>query len=186
MHHRSTTAPPVAIAAPPAFPTGRWMITIVALILSFGSFLADWNETHIFNPHWLPHAKFHTAQTMAMGTWTSVLALWLLWRRQAEPYAHLLAATLFASSYPLTQLAAVFFPETALFDPGYPNYIPVVAGVQITQPFFATAMVAIIATGYLLEYRRMHAADQASTTTIHDNRHPTHNKTDGTALNDPA
>ncbi|EPX57315.1 hypothetical protein D187_007069 [Cystobacter fuscus DSM 2262] len=49
-------------------PLGRWLISLVALLALIGPYGADWNETHLFNPHWSPHAKFHDAQTMLLGT----------------------------------------------------------------------------------------------------------------------
>ncbi len=58
---------------------GAWIITLVALITIFGPYLADWNETHIYNPRWTPHAKFHNAQTMAFGPLLGALSLYFLW-----------------------------------------------------------------------------------------------------------
>jgi hypothetical protein len=45
-------------------PIGRWLLSLVALFTIAGPYGADWNETHIYNPNWPPHAKFHNAQTM--------------------------------------------------------------------------------------------------------------------------
>lgn len=36
---------------------GRILLTLDGAMLLFGAFLADWNETHIHNPRWPPHAK---------------------------------------------------------------------------------------------------------------------------------
>ena len=40
---------------------GRWLLSGVAAFTAVGGFLADWNRTHLFNPRWTPHAKFHDA-----------------------------------------------------------------------------------------------------------------------------
>lgn len=45
-----------------------------------GAFSADWNATHVFNPKWTPHAKFHNAQTITLSVVTAGLTLWQLWR----------------------------------------------------------------------------------------------------------
>ena len=47
---------------------GKGLLTIVALITGIVPYVADWNETHIYNPKWPPHAKFHNGQTMVMGS----------------------------------------------------------------------------------------------------------------------
>lgn len=36
---------------------GRALLTLDSIMLLFGAFIADWNETHIHNPNWPPHAK---------------------------------------------------------------------------------------------------------------------------------
>jgi hypothetical protein len=47
--------------------------------------LADWNQTHVFNPAWPPHARFHIAYGSVIA-WSAVaIAIWLLWRRSTEP-----------------------------------------------------------------------------------------------------
>jgi hypothetical protein len=38
---------------------GRILLSIVALVTSCGCFVANWNASHIYNPLWTPHAKFH-------------------------------------------------------------------------------------------------------------------------------
>jgi len=36
---------------------GRILLTLDSVGLLFGAVIADWNETHVFNPRWPPHAK---------------------------------------------------------------------------------------------------------------------------------
>ncbi len=51
-------------------PAGKMLITIVAAYAAFGSYVFDWNKTHIYNPDWPPHAKFHNAQTMLLAKYS--------------------------------------------------------------------------------------------------------------------
>jgi hypothetical protein len=37
----------------------RALFTVNAIGVAVGGFIADWTPTHIFNPNWPPHAKFH-------------------------------------------------------------------------------------------------------------------------------
>jgi len=46
---------------------GRSLLTIVGLFTSTACYVADFNETHVYNPTWPAHAKFHNGQTMSMG-----------------------------------------------------------------------------------------------------------------------
>ncbi|KAJ6507093.1 hypothetical protein C8R45DRAFT_817122 [Mycena sanguinolenta] len=58
---------------------GKFLISLVALATSTGCYMADWNETHIYNPTWPPHVKFHNGQTMSMGALLGICTLWYLW-----------------------------------------------------------------------------------------------------------
>ena len=98
---------------------GAWIITLVALVTIIGPFVADWNETHIYNPRWTPHAKFHNAQTMLLGVGLGVSALWFVWRRNGDRKTNLLVAIIFAAIYYITQAGSITFPGTALFDPEF-------------------------------------------------------------------
>ncbi|OQU98552.1 hypothetical protein CLAIMM_04318 [Cladophialophora immunda] len=59
---------------------GRVCLSLVAAITSIGCYLADWNETHVKNPRWPPHARFHNGQTMSMGLCLGVLTAYFTWR----------------------------------------------------------------------------------------------------------
>src|ERR1700712_117763 len=47
----------------PSPPASHILITLSTLATTIGSFAADWSPTHVFNPRWPPHAKFHNGQT---------------------------------------------------------------------------------------------------------------------------
>lgn len=82
-----------------------------------GPFVADWNATHIYNPTWPPHAKFHNAQTMLLGLALGASTLFLVWRRAVDERTRLQTAALVASLYWITQLGSIAFPGTAFVDP---------------------------------------------------------------------
>ena len=56
------------------------------------SVAVDANDSHLFNPSWHPHAVFHDVVLLGYLSLASVWALWLLWRRSAEPRVALLTA----------------------------------------------------------------------------------------------
>ncbi|RYE20321.1 MAG: acetyltransferase [Sphingobacteriaceae bacterium] len=132
------------------FSLGKILISIVSLYAAFGSYIFDWNKTHIFNPDWPPHAKFHNAQDMLLGTTTGLLALWVLWIQRTDERNKLILSAVLASLYWITQFGAVFFPGTALVDPQFaqPDQLPAQLIVDII-------MVAMLTVACLLERKKL-------------------------------
>ena len=62
---------------------GKIIISVLGLFTAISPYLADWNVTHIYNPTWPPHAKFHNAQTMVLGAFLGALTLYCLWFRKS-------------------------------------------------------------------------------------------------------
>ena len=97
--------------------TGRVLLSVIAVATIVSPYLADWNATHIYNPLWTPHAKFHNAQTMAMAVLLGLAALYFTWRRAGSVRSNLLPAVLFAALYWVSQAIAFGFPGVAWTDP---------------------------------------------------------------------
>jgi hypothetical protein len=133
------------------------ILSLFALFTMFGPWLADYNETHIFNPLWTPHAKFHNAQTIMLGTFLGLLTLAFLWapmRRWAAPGARLDVAVLFGALYWAAQMFCILFPGTAFRDPEFPGLAPVM-GVEINQSRMSFLFLLIMATCWYFERRRL-------------------------------
>ena len=96
----------------------RILVRFSALVTMSGAYLADFNATHLLNPRWPPHARFHNAQTMLLATALSVSALVYSWRRDPTG-THLRTAILFASLYWFTNAGSITFPGTAWVDPEF-------------------------------------------------------------------
>lgn len=134
---------------------GKLLITIVALYAAAGSYIFDWNETHIYNPLWPPHAKFHNAQTMLLGTSIGLASLWVLWTLKGGKLPFLRISTLLASLYWLTQAGSILFPGTALVDPQFAHL-----GQAPAQLIVDAIMLTLLAIGYPLEVNRLRNAHQ--------------------------
>lgn len=109
----------------------RILLSVVIVNTAVVSVAVDWNASHIFNPTWVPHARFHDVVMLWLLSSLSVIALWLLWRRSAEPQVSTIIATL----VPMLFWAPFFFttllvPGTSLSaSPDEP--LPVIAGITI-------------------------------------------------------
>jgi hypothetical protein len=124
---------------------GRTLISLVSVVTAVGPYRADWNETHVKNPAWPPHAKFHNGQTMSLGLALGVTSLWQLWRKPTRE--SLDAGAALASLYWLTQISALAYPGSKAVDPPGTAKFP--------QAVAAFPALAVTALGYALERRRL-------------------------------
>lgn len=120
---------------------GKALISATAVAQMVGPFVFDFNETHIYNKSWPPHAKFHNAQTMSSGVALSVATLVNLWR-PGSGRVGVDAAALSASVYWVSQLSAFFYPGTASVDPPGKDNWP--------QLRFTIPILTVIGTGWAL------------------------------------
>lgn len=121
----------------------RILLSVVLVATAVVSVAVDWNTTHIFNPEWHPHAKFHDLVMLWLLSGMSIVALWLLWRRSTEPDI----AYTFAMLVPVIFWAPFFFvtlvvPGTSL-QADLKESPPIVAGIPI-YPNVAVAAVSVI------------------------------------------
>ena len=118
-----------------------------------GTARADLNRTHVFNPAWPAHARFHGAAGWGTVAGTQLLALWLLWHSTASPGERELAVRT-AALLPVIAWAPFFtalaIPGTAVED--QPGHLPRVGGVPLNL-VPATLVPALAAVGYLLHRR---------------------------------
>jgi hypothetical protein len=139
-----------------ALTAGRVVSTLQAIFTLVGPYIADWNETHLFNPRWPPHARFHNGQTMSMGVHLSLLTAYFTWRPVLFPanYDELdsaWCAALVGGVYFITGMSAGLYPGTKWIDPEFeatappfPPQVPI---------FGACLMLAWVA--YYLERKRI-------------------------------
>lgn len=129
---------------------GRALLALVGIVTSVGGYLADWNETHVYNPRWPPHAKFHNGQTMSMGLLLGLATLYYLFRSsssRAIERESLHTATLFASLYWVTQLSAVLYPGSLPEDPEFGDGFP--------QAYLCAVLLSMAGLGVFLERARL-------------------------------
>jgi hypothetical protein len=107
---------------------GQILLTLSALGQITGPFIADFNYTHVKNPRWPPHAKFHNGQTMSMGLLLGLSTLYYTFRRRqiGGKNEDLFTAAIFGSVYWITGLSAILYPGALAIDPefgeGFPQF----------------------------------------------------------------
>ncbi|WP_151639386.1 DUF6640 family protein [Noviherbaspirillum aerium] len=126
------------------------MLYALASVTALSGFAADFNRTHLFNPAWTAHAKFHDAMTISHGLVLGLLGLYFLARR-AHGDLHLLKlASLFPAIFWASMVVSFFFPGVGGLEADFPDLVPVVAGMRINELPAALFMLLLIVVAALM------------------------------------
>ncbi|KAI1387970.1 uncharacterized protein F4822DRAFT_408147 [Hypoxylon trugodes] len=129
---------------------GRLLLTADALAMCFGTIMADClNETHMFNPRWRPHAKFHNAQTVLLAVMLSGITMYYTWREAKTPEMRrefVFVSAVAGSIYWLAGLLSILFPGTMGVDPEFGG--PAFPQAKVFILFMSAGL-----SGSWLEYR---------------------------------
>lgn len=129
---------------------GKMLIRGVALFTMIGGFLADWNRTHLFNPNWTPHAKFHDAMTISLFAFLGITSLMLLGiKKETTSHDLRFAALLPAFAYS-SMVVSFLFPGARGLESEFPELIPKIAGIYFNELFVALFFLGVLAAGYHL------------------------------------
>lgn len=123
--------------------SSRLLFTFTAIFLPIGAHLADYSRTHIFNPKWTPHAKFHTGQTLAFSILLGALTLFFAWRGTNDVALSLIATASFSTLYRACQSLAILYPGTRYFDPDTKAVYLLGIPAQAWFGLFVAAIVAL-------------------------------------------
>lgn len=132
---------------------GRWILSGVAVLTATGGFLADWNRTHLFNPEWTPHSKFHDAWTILLGVGLGAISLRALWSHEPDPELAALLPALFWA----TQAGSIAFPGAAGIASEFPEAADRVGLSKVPEGVASASMLALTLAGYALA-RHQHPA----------------------------
>lgn len=141
----------------PSLTIGRSLLLLANLATAMGSYIADWSPSHLLNPNWPPHAKFHNGQTMSLAALLSLVSTYIAFRSPAgktSPAAQRQAtfdATVIGSLYCFAGLLAILYPGTEWNDPEFPG--------NGEQRWVFGGIIAVLWVGYALELRRLHALE---------------------------
>lgn len=139
----------------PSLTLGRALLVFSALSQSAGSFIADWSPTHVLNPRWPPHARFHNGQTMTFSILLAISTFYYTFRTPLGGASSLLdresirIATFLSSMYWLAAFTGPLYPGSKAVDPEFGTGFP-------QLPLFGGSLVAALVGG-CLEMRRVGA-----------------------------
>jgi hypothetical protein len=97
----------------------RVIFYFVSIYLVVGAHVADFSRTHLLDPRWPPHAKFHDGQTLMFSIFLAVLTIYFASARTQDKTLTLVSTTSFAALYWVTQALAIVYPGTAFMDPEF-------------------------------------------------------------------
>jgi hypothetical protein len=124
-------------------------IPLAAGVIAFIAF--QWDTTHVFNPKWHPHARFHAVQLGLFFIALSGIGLWLIWGSAISPAT----AAWLAAAVPLVfwggEFAALLVPGTDPSpDPANPNTFPLLGRHVHGNLFFSACMMVFSLAGSVL------------------------------------
>jgi hypothetical protein len=86
----------------------RIFMTILWISVAVGPIAADFNPTHLFNPDWPPHARFHMMTVFTSAVAIALFGLYLCWGPAKSRLANLRAGAVLGTLYTVSLLVATF------------------------------------------------------------------------------
>lgn len=127
---------------------GRILLTAAGLLTVVGPLSADWNRSHVFNPHWPSHARFHGVVGSLTGAVLAALTLATLWLPGRGP-----ASRNAAAAVPVVYWGS-FAPAALLRGSGVddpPHHVRRLGGVVPINLFWAGLGVTLGVAGWLVD-----------------------------------
>jgi hypothetical protein len=127
----------------------RILFCFVSIYLVVGAHIADYSRSHLLDPRWPPHAKFHDGQTLMFSIFLAALTIFFAVRKTQDKRTALIATTSFAALYWVTQAMAIVYPGTAFMDPEFNTPSAYLLGLPAQVVIDVIALCLISAASYL-------------------------------------
>lgn len=149
------------------------LISIAAAATSIVPTIADVNHTHLFNPLWPPHARFHGTVFLIVNIISGVTALALLWGRYEGRDSRL--AVSFAAFLPAQCwgpfVPASLLPGTSGWPDGMEPFAPIHPNIVLSVVLFTMSVAGVVLDRRARNAKSAVDAGQfASTRTQHGSR----------------
>lgn len=134
---------------------GRNLLIILAGSMIPSGFIADWNKTHLFNPQWTPHSKFHDAMTILQAFFLGTAGLYFLNNKDGDPNQNLALGTMLPALFWLSMLIAFTFPKTKGLEAEFPQKVPKLGPLWLNEAPASLLLLSLLAVGYFVEKKRL-------------------------------
>jgi hypothetical protein len=132
--------------------SSRIIYALTAIFMALTSHLADYNESHLFNPDWPPHAKFHDGMTLSLSILLGLMTILFTWRKTGERLSAVIAASGFEGVFCICFFTAALYPNASYNShPEATETLPL--GIP-PQLYICFTMLALIALASWLALRR--------------------------------
>lgn len=136
-------------------PAGKVILGTTAAFTAIGGFLADWNKTHLFNPNWPPHAKFHDAMSISLSSFLGVASLYFLLRKTQDEKQDLQLSVMLPAFFWISMGTSYAFPGAKGLEAEFPNQVPRIGNFWVSENVAAATMLTLLGIGYSLERSRL-------------------------------
>lgn len=133
---------------------GRALLKAGAAFTAVGGFLSDWNRTHLFNPAWTPHAKFHDAMSILLGSMLGGSSLYLLQKKEGNLHRQLCWAALLSSFFWAAMAGSFAFPGAKGLEAEFPELVPKAGGIRLNEGAASAFMLSVLCLGYVLAKKK--------------------------------
>ena len=149
---------------------GKWLLTFALDGGVLAAFLADWNATHVFNPLWHAHARYHLRVNLFFFTGVASVATWLLWRPSREPRVALAAAAFLSLAFWTPFFYVPLLARATSYWVAAPGTEPRISGT-IVYPNLVIFVIFVLITGAGWRLGRGASPDR---NLAHDAEYPSH------------
>jgi hypothetical protein len=134
--------------------TGRTLLMSAAAFTAAGGFLADWNKTHLFNPRWTPHAKFHDAMTILLAALLGGSSLYLLQQKRRGRQSQVRWAAMLPAFFWTAMAGSFAFPGAKGLEAEFPEKVKRVGGLPLNEGVASAFMLSVLGLGYMLASKK--------------------------------
>ncbi|HEY4639824.1 MAG TPA: DUF6640 family protein [Thermoanaerobaculia bacterium] len=143
-----------------------WFLNLLAVWTTVNGLAADWNYTHLFNPQWSPHAKYHDAVSIAASIVLGLIGLIYLWRDGARSTAYLEFSMVAQCAFWLSLLLGFTFPGTAETAYEHPEIVPSIGPVRLNEIIIGSSGIIFTLIAWTFEKRRRDQETNRATTMV--------------------